>query len=177
MYREAFEEADGNVATAGRRPVRGEPKRRKNNAPGEAHRFADEATSLVDAHLVSSPVLETVVAELADHVETLRRRMEVSPEEETERKRRERTNLARRNVPVPTLLDLGKDPGLDQSTASKHDAVDLACLHIVPVSAVVVRVSVAEDRNRLETILGGGVAEDLGAVTDVCGKGRRISTE
>ena len=41
--------------------------------------------------------------------------------------------LAGGDVPLPALLDLGEDPGLDERTATDHDSVDAVVVRLVPV--------------------------------------------
>jgi hypothetical protein len=116
-------------------------------------------------------VLQTVVDQLADHVQP----------------------LTRGDIPVPLLLDLGEEPWLrrralsasdlklasaarythlDQSTTSDHNAVHSSSLHVLVVSTEVVGVSVAEDGDRSDSLVGGGLAKDLSALCDVCWRRR-----
>jgi hypothetical protein len=56
-------------------------------------------------------VLKSVVAKLADDIETLQDE-EKGQQRREEKEGREKTHFARRNVPVATLLDLSEDPRL-----------------------------------------------------------------
>ena len=56
--------------------------------------------------------------------------------------------LSRGDVPLPALLDLGEDPGLDEGTAADHDPVDVVVVDLVPVVLRREAVSAPEYRHR-----------------------------
>lgn len=115
-------------------------------------------------------MLKSKVAQFPDHIETLPRR-NVPYRWRSEIGRLEAFNDGR--LTVSALFQLGKDPGLDERAAGDHDAVHSALLHVLPVRSVVVRVAVAEDRNRCEIVVLDGLPEDVDALPDVCFPNRR----
>lgn len=110
-------------------------------------------------------MLQAVVAKLSDHVEALARR-DVPYEKQKSATRLEGEDG---RPTVSSLLQLGKDPRLDERSSRDHDAVDAALLDVVPVGPVVVRIAVSEYRDWSDAFLLGRFAQNLDALADVCG--------
>ena len=92
----------------------------------EREHFTQEASRRIDALCIGAPVRESIRRILADHVEA----------------------FTTADIPIATLLDLGKDPRLDQSATRNHSAVHMGMLQVVVIVAPAIHVSVAIHRHR-----------------------------
>lgn len=70
-------------------------------------------------------------------------------------------------LPLSSLLDLGEDPRLNQSTSRDHDAVDSRCVDVVLVVRVAVAVASSKDGDRGQVGLLDCLAQNVDALPDV----------